>query len=290
MPSNFAINRLSAIDASGTNLVANVETDHEVAGSQGGLHLFDDKGHSADVSFSNPSKASNGDDIYAGSVPLSDARFANFNWKNTQATAFVDVKQNDGSMYRLWQGSSYDYDVNTTVQKQAVDRTEPTTLKALAQGTYALPLSASMASGKLTLNFNELQVSDDASGESEFSLSKISLAGNSFFGNAQTLQAVITPSMTSMVERGFTKGDDSQTIKKYTNLNESVKVTLSRQSDGSYTAQAPSGMGFLDAKGFGDFDAGDASLSVSNVQVAIVDPNSGKWDSNESKNYCVKIQ
>ncbi len=65
------------------------------------------------------------------------------------------------------------------------------------------------------------------------------------------------------------------------------EVTLYRQSDGSYSASAAGEKGFFHITGFDDFDAGDAYLKLSGVNVAIVDPQTGLWDSNYSQNYWI---
>lgn len=243
-----------------------------------GVHVWDNPQHHEDIPLAWKKKLGS-DDVYEAEVPL--ARLQGFDLQRLGATAFVDIPQGAGADYRLWEQADHRVPTEGRDALADIPSTHPSSLRNVGG-------HASLSSG--TIDLDVLRASKtgykSAYGHSHLLGARYVDTTNTF-GGAQRLELVVIPVLKTVEGRGDMFRPYARVEKDLELRNAMNRLTLERGADGSYTATAPDGKSFASVGEYSIYMGGTGD--VSGFKVAIVDPASGRWDSNNGDDYFVSV-
>ncbi len=275
---NKVVTRLSVLE--GRKLRFEVQTDDLGNQNRGGVHLWDKNRNYVDVKLDWNRKVGS-DDLFVGEVSLDDLP-AGFDTSEIHSTAFVDTPSSIHGNWRDWEGR--DLKVQPAPRNAIYDIAEAGELPFALRSFKG---HADTRGGKVELDVLQKPQTGYKSAYGSTAIKGIRFEDkNNFFGGAAKVDVVLMPVVDSTDRRGEVFSHDY--VKKELELDTKMNtVTLKKQADGAYAADAGYDRGFLNLAEYTEY-MGDA-LRLKAVDIALVDPATGKWDSNGSKNYRVPI-
>ncbi len=287
--------QLSQKNADGTLSFQLRAEDFAGTKDRGGVRLFDQDGHVLDVPLGWRKTIGNlrgpNDDLWVGNLRV-DALPAGTKLHELRAKGWVDVDQPDGGKHRVWEDGP-----SVPVTEAARDRLVdiPREVHEPAQLDDWRTLSCAMQHGALELT----QYTCGEMLGSHMVGYHHCLKGARFvdqdgaYAGAETLELLLIP-RSRLVDRRDHYGEHGYAPKVYVErelreLQQMNRITLRRQSDGSFAASAP------ELKAFARFLSYDATVYMSDVyqlrgwELALHDPRADAWDSRGGQNYLVAL-
>ena len=245
----------------GTRLQLQVKTSDLGDNNQGGAHLFDAKGHFLDVSLKFSRKSGN-DDVFAGSISTKALKAKGFDLATLQATAFVDVPGSG----KQWEGNNH-----------VIVKPKDDALTDLGNGyqRQAIARTVELFSGTLTLDGVNQQGPMTGSHTTS---RQVAVTGatfedkKNFFKGAAKVKLEIHPEHNQTTMTDYLYEESRPNVE---NRNAMSVVTLVRQADGRYKAEAPANKAFFSALS----EQGMSADALTGIKVSVFDPKSGKEDS-----------
>ncbi len=270
MPIKPAFIEQSAIR--GNALQLRVKTEDLGNANRGGAHLFDAKGHTLDVRLDFAHKAG-ADDVFTGAIPTKTLKAKGFDLQSLQATAFVEVPGKP----TIWEERNH----------TAVVAAKDDAVRDLGPGSMRNVGKSALTVHSGRLDFDTVHQGGPMTGSHtsswETAITAITYHDDkNFFGGAQTVKLELHPEHT-VVELGALGGPEVARP-GVEDLNAMAIVTLKRQADGSYRAQAPTNKAFFSAFS----EQGMAADPLTAIKVALFDPKSGKEDSAFGQDYALR--
>jgi hypothetical protein len=279
--SNLVFTRLA--QRRGSALDFEVQTDDLGNNNQGGVRLFDDKGHVLDAKIGDPKpgvqatwRPEGTDDLFQITVSTQALVTAGFvPTDRIGSTAFVDV---DGD--RIWEGAVGEADVYP-------EQFMPDTLSTLAGQPGMRDVNRTFNGADITLGLASISNQGDKSWSGTTGVRSIRLDDTAgAFAGVNQIQALVMPIVRSTDRRvhgDFLDPHPDYVTKTVMDLRSEALVTLTRQPDGSFQATAPAGKTFNEVEEAENYMGGSA-LSAG-FEVAFVDPVTNEWVKDGTNNF-----
>ncbi|MFC1610413.1 hypothetical protein ACFL6C_05600 [Myxococcota bacterium] len=269
--------------------------DFQGMGDHGGVRLFDGLRHKdvpLDVKKVIQNPRGPQDDLWVGTVPLAELP-SGMDISQLKCTGWVDLDLPDGGKIRVWEGQDHD------VTQPSIDQLVDIGVE-LPPGQYSRTIhdAVDTCSGKLHLSsYTRGEMSGSHTMSYVHGLKSIRFEDTTgFFNDADQLQVVVIPLTTHADYRGKWAERHLYVERHLRDLRSKNRVTLTRQQDGTYVAltrqddgtlltHAPPGKAFARSRGTDGYTPYQDVFRWRGYELAIVDPTTGKWDSNDSNNY-----
>jgi hypothetical protein len=275
-PGNWITTGARIVDRPQSEPVVEVEVQaKDYAGNdKAKARFFDDK-NEIDIPLEHTKMvpSQEGDELWKAEIPLSRLTEAGIDVRRFYVTTRIEVPDRN--------------EVNWEMHDQPVRGLRRNVIEqSFVTGPEEFEKSKTTATGeiKLTTGFKFFQ-SNKSSSEDQ-ALRKITFKPTTEqFKNSDTLDVVVIPRY-SMKDRRENPNDFGQAhyvTKTLLDIPETNIISLKRQPDGSFLAEAGAGKAFINVTCNNVYMGDDTQYG--GYQVAIVDPATGTWDSNGGKNY-----